>query len=254
MADKDKQHSLVVKFAERYGILPEKLITTLLATAFRQRDGQQPTLEQLVALLVVADQYNLNPFTKEIYAYPDKQNGIIPVVSVDGWTRIANEHPQFDGADFRFSEEMYEPQAGIRLHAWMEAVIHRKDREHPIVVREYAEEVYRLPLLVKRKDGPGSYEVKTPWQSHPKRMHRHKTWIQGLRYAFGFAGIYDQDEAERIMERDIAPDAEVVTEPQPQQKTRGTAAVKEKLMKQLAPTPASEAPPVVEPAKEAVPA
>ncbi|WP_414836262.1 recombinase RecT, partial [Escherichia coli] len=39
-----------------------------------------------------------------------------------------------------------------------------------------------------------------PWQSHPKRMLRHKAMIQCARLAFGFAGIYDKDEAERIVE------------------------------------------------------
>ena len=39
-----------------------------------------------------------------------------------------------------------------------------------------------------------------PWKSHPRRMLRHKAMIQCARLAFGFAGIYDQDEAERIAE------------------------------------------------------
>jgi len=39
-----------------------------------------------------------------------------------------------------------------------------------------------------------------PWQSHPKRMLRHKAMIQCARLAFGYGGIYDQDEAERIVE------------------------------------------------------
>jgi hypothetical protein len=39
-----------------------------------------------------------------------------------------------------------------------------------------------------------------PWKTHPKRMLRHKALIQCARLAFGFVGIYDQDEAERIIE------------------------------------------------------
>ena len=41
-----------------------------------------------MALLIVADQYGLNPFTREIFAFDDKRAGIVPVVSVDGWSRI----------------------------------------------------------------------------------------------------------------------------------------------------------------------
>jgi len=39
-----------------------------------------------------------------------------------------------------------------------------------------------------------------PWKSHPRRMLRHKAMIQCARLAFGYAGIYDADEAERIIE------------------------------------------------------
>src|SRR3546814_1461220 len=38
------------------------------------------------------------------------------------------------------------------------------------------------------------------WQSHPRRLVRHKATIQCERLAFGVGGIYDQDEAERIVE------------------------------------------------------
>src|SRR3546814_11476971 len=47
-----------------------------------------------------------------------------------------------------------------------------------------------------------------PWQSHPRRMLRHKATIQCARLAFGSGGIYEQDEAERIVESrviDVAP-------------------------------------------------
>lgn len=76
------------------------------ATAFKQRDGSAPTNDQMMVLLVVAEQYNLNPFTREIYAFPDRQNGIIPVVGVDGWSRIINEHPQHDGVEFVYADKM----------------------------------------------------------------------------------------------------------------------------------------------------
>lgn len=67
---------LIQRFAERFSVDPNKLFDTLKATAFKQRDGSAPTNEQMMALLVVADQYGLNPFTKEIFAFPDKQAGI----------------------------------------------------------------------------------------------------------------------------------------------------------------------------------
>ncbi len=44
------------------------------------------------------------------------------------------------------------------------------------------------------------YTVNGPWQTHTKRMLRHKALIQCSRIAFGFVGIYDEDEAQRIIE------------------------------------------------------
>jgi phage recombination protein Bet len=191
---KPKRTSLVEKMAGKFSIDPTKLMATLKATAFRQTNGPEVTDEQMAALLVVADQYGLNPFTREIYAFPDKRAGIVPVVGVDGWSRIINDHPASDGFEFRQSDKEITPEHGKPCPEWMEVVIHRKDRAHPIVVREYIEEVYRLPFI---KDGRA---ISGPWQTHTRRFFRHKTLIQGARLAYGFSGIYDEDEAERIIE------------------------------------------------------
>ena len=160
------------------------LVETLKATAFKAKEGVSDA--QMTALMVVANQYGLNPWTKEIYAYPDKQNGIVPVVGLDGWARIINTNQHFDGMDFEQDEES------------CTCTIYRKDRTRPIRVTEYLSECYRPAF--KSKEG---YEIKGPWQSHPKRMLRHKSMIQCARLAFGFGGIYDQDEAERIVENTV---------------------------------------------------
>lgn len=148
------------------------LTNTLKATAFKS--GTQVSDAQMTALLVVANQYGLNPFTREIYAFPDK-GGIVPVVGLDGWSRIINSHAQFDGMDFDQDADS------------CTCTIHRKDRSHPVRVTEWMAECKRNTV---------------PWTSHPKRMLRHKAMIQCARLAFGFTGIYEQDEAERILEAD----------------------------------------------------
>lgn len=189
---------LIQRFAERFSVDPNKLFETLKATAFKQRDGSAPTNEQMMALLVVADQYGLNPFTKEIFAFPDKQAGIIPVVGVDGWSRIINQHDQFDGMEFLTSDNKVTPDGAKESPEWMECIIYRRDRSHPVKITEYLDEVYRPPFEGNGKNGP--YRVDGPWQTHTKRMLRHKSMIQCSRIAFGFVGIFDQDEAERIIE------------------------------------------------------
>lgn len=167
--------SLIARMAERFGIDADKMLSTLKATAFKSEKGLDVSNEQMMALLVVAEQHGLNPWTKEIYAFPDRNAGIVPVVGVDGWSRIINSHPQFDGMEFREAQDS----------TWMECVIYRKDRSHPTAVKEWLSEC--------RRDT-------SPWKSHPHRMLRHKAMIQCARMAFGFSGIYDPDEAERIIE------------------------------------------------------
>ena len=184
------QARLIPRFAERYGVDADKLLVTLKNTAFRQDDNREITNEVMMSLLVVADQYKLNPFTREIFAFFDKKKGIIPVVSVDGWSRIINSHGEYAGIEFRYSDTFATPQHGKPCPEWCEALIYHKGRERPTVIREYLDEVY-----VGQRSGYNG-----PWQTHTKRMLRHKTLIQGARVAFGFSGIYDEDEAHRIVE------------------------------------------------------
>ena len=200
-SSKDESPSLVNRVASRYGIDPVKFFDSLKATAFKQRDGSAPTNEQMMALLIVAEQYRLNPFTKEIYAYPDRENGIIPVIGVDGWSRIINEHPQYDGVEFVYSNKLVQMRgAKVESPDWIECVMYRKDRTRPIRIKEFLDEVYRPPFQLKSKGG-NQYTMDGPWQTHTKRQLRHKALIQCARIAFGFSGIYDIDEDERIHEQ-----------------------------------------------------
>ncbi|MFZ7320583.1 phage recombination protein Bet [Comamonas jiangduensis] len=195
---------LSARLATRLQIDQQSFIQTVKSTAFKQSDNVQITDEQMLALLIVADQYKLNPFTKELYAYPDTRNGgVIPVVSVDGWIRIINEHPEFDGVEFNYSSDFVLMEGACAYaYEWAECSISRKDRSKPIVVREYLDECYRAPFKKRNNNSNTSYAINGPWQTHPKRLLRHKSLIQTGRVAFGFAGIYDADEAMRILDSD----------------------------------------------------
>lgn len=185
--------SLVSRFAAKFNVEPERMVATLKQVAFRQRPGRdnrpppEITNEQLMALLIVSEQYGLNPWTKEIYAFPDKNGGIVPVLGVDGWIRIINEHPQLRDLELKYPD--CEPEDPM---PWFTTIIWRKDREKPVEITEWLHECYRDT---------------EPWKTMPRRMLRHKSLIQCARVAFGFAGLYDPDEAERIANAiDVTPD------------------------------------------------
>jgi hypothetical protein len=84
-------------------------------------------------------------------------------ITVEGYSRILNNHPAFDGITFAQSEETVN---GIPI--WMECTIFRKDRSFPIMVREYFEEV------------KGEQAI---WQKMPRRMLRHRVMQQCARLA-----------------------------------------------------------------------
>jgi len=166
------RRSVLIDMATRFGMEPSAFEKTLRATVVPANCSQ----EQFAAFLLVAKQYDLNPLTKEIYAYPTRTGGIQPIVSIDGWANLINSHPQTNGIEF--DDNLADGKLiSITARIW------RKDRDKPCSVTEYLSECDN-----------GSQ----PWKKWPRRMLRHKALIQCARYAFGFAGIVDPDEADRI--------------------------------------------------------
>ena len=202
-------NDLVARFAEQYGFGEDELLNTLAQTAFRQQNGSVPTREQLLSLLSVADSYDLNPFIRQIYGLSDRRGGVLPVISVDGWTRVMNSYPQSDGMEFCYPDELVQFDEAMKpCHPWMECIVHRKDREHAIRVREYLDELYRPAVIKNGKKFPG------PWQTCPKRMLRHKCQIQAIRIAYGLSGLFEPDEAERLLETQMGESVPDLREPE----------------------------------------
>jgi len=195
MAEAESSRSVTVYMAEQYGMDPRAFEMTVRAVCLPQKAGDPPaTREEFAAFLLVAKEYDLNPLLKEIYGFRGK-GGIQPVVSIDGWSSLINRRPELDGIEF----DDHATPDGKGLSA-ITARIWRKDRSKPIVVTEYMEECKR-----------GT----EPWQKWPRRMLRHKALIQAARYAFGFTGIVDPDEAERLAVTRAETSAAVTSAPPP---------------------------------------
>jgi len=175
-APKAQGTSLIATLAGQYGLAPKAFEETIRKTVM----PSATTNEEFCAFLLVAHKYNLNPITREIYAFPKKGGGIQPIVGVDGWMNLVNSHPAFDGVEF---EDDWGKDGDAKAHLKsVTCKMYRKDRSRPIVVTEYLSEC--------RRDTE-------PWRNWPSRMLRHKAYIQCARVAFGFSGIVDEDEFER---------------------------------------------------------
>ena len=172
---------IIARSVLRSGLSYESFVKVLIQSALSGLNiWTQADLERL---LMVAERLKLDPLNNEIYAIesqtdPSKKSHIIFVVGVDGWSRIINSHPQFDGMRFIESEP-----GDDELPLYFECTIFRKDRKVATSVREYM------------------YEAHTnqgAWLTHPRRMLRHKAMIQCARICFGLSGFYDPDEAQRL--------------------------------------------------------
>lgn len=183
---------LLVEMADKYGLNAAEFSATVRKTCGMEK----ASAEEFAAFIMVAKEYDLNPLLKEIYAFPAKGGGIVPIVSIDGWVNLVNSHPSADGFEFEFEHS----EDGKELISCT-CRMYRKDRGRPVTVTEYLAECVRST---------------EPWKMK-HRMLRHKAMIQAARYAFGFSGIYDEDEGRKIAEmRDVTPaDESKPTPPKP---------------------------------------
>lgn len=170
--------------ASRLSVEEDKIMATLKGTVFKNASN-----EEMLALVVVANEYDLNPFLKEIYAFPAKGGGIVPIVSVDGWNKMLIRQPDFDGIEF----DMVDKDDGTP-HCCT-ATVYVKGRSRPVKITEYFDECYRKT---------------EPWENMPRRMLRNRTLCQASRVAFGFAGVQTEDEAASIIDISTEPAPKVV--------------------------------------------
>jgi len=181
------------KMAARLDVSAEVLKKTLMATAFSLCKDEA----QFLSAVIVANTYQLNPILKEMTAFPGKSGGVVPIVMIDGWIKLVNRQDNYDGVELIENENKDGEKNNSKTTLdSVTAKFYLKGREHAVVITEYMDECY---------DG-----TKGPWQKWPRRMLRHKAYIQGARVAFGFTGIYDEDEAARIREGEAI---EAVAEP-----------------------------------------
>src|SRR5947209_6318736 len=93
--------SAIEKLASNFGIESSKVLEILKGTVIKpDKDGRQATTEEVAAFIIVCNQYGLNPFVREIYAFVGRGGAVVPIVGIDGWVSLVNRHPQFDGCEF----------------------------------------------------------------------------------------------------------------------------------------------------------
>ena len=159
----------------------------------KNQHGAQATNAELAIVTGVCATYGLNPLVKECAAFVSGGK-LSVVVMVDGWYKLVNRRPEFDGVEF---DDKFDDKGNL---ASITCRMFIKGRERPVCVTEY---------MAECRDPKSSV-----WQKWPGRMLRHKAYIQCARMAFGISEVIDDDEASRIAansprEKDITPTKQI---------------------------------------------
>ena len=117
----------------------------------------------ILTLLRMMQSLHLDPLCEEIgfTQYDDGQWQVF--ITIEGCSKLLNQHPQFNGLVFTQSDTLIDG-----VPEWIECAIYRKDRTVPTTVREYLTEV------------KGENEI---WRKMPRRMLRHRALQQCVRLA-----------------------------------------------------------------------
>lgn len=117
----------------------------------------------ILNLLRTMQSLHLDPLCEEIgfIQYEDGQWQVL--ISIEGCSKLLNQHSQFNGLTFTQSDTLVDG-----VPEWIECAIYRRDRITPTVVREHLVEV--------RGDN-------AIWQKMPRRMLRHRALQQCVRLA-----------------------------------------------------------------------
>ena len=182
LAKKDG-HAIVHQLGEQWGIEPLKVMSLLKSTVLKTKRGDPDASDaEAAAFLVVCNEYNLNPFIKQIYGFRSKRGTIESMVPIDGWASIVNGRQECDGFEF---EDHHDDEGNLLS---ITCRMFRKDRNHSGEVTEYMNECF---------------QDKDTWRKWPHRMLQHKAFIQCARLTYSLSGIYDEDEAERIRDAEV---------------------------------------------------
>jgi phage recombination protein Bet len=111
----------------------------------------------------------LNPFLKEIWYVPS----VGVMAARDGYLRVANDHPQFDGMETRVERDERNVPIKATCTVW------RKDRNHPVICEAFYSEY--------KKGG-------NVWSTYPSAMISKVAEVLALKRSFAINGVVTQEE------------------------------------------------------------
>jgi phage recombination protein Bet len=225
-----KKPSLLEKMADEYSLDTLKFWEGIKATiAPTKKDGALASDAEIMTFLMVANQYKLNPFLREIHGFVGKGGKVQVIVGIDGWIKMVNRRADYGGFDMLHKLDEKGNLASITCRMKV------KDDSVALGVR-----IVEMTEYMSECKMPG----KEPWEKWPARMLHHKAFIQAARYAFGITEFIDEDEGERYAtEIDVTPGKSAFSPPQQKKEESAGTMAEERRPTEHAAVPAAEAAP-----------
>lgn len=143
---------------------------------------------QLSMFLEVCKRTGLDPFLKEIWFVAEKS---MIMAARDGYLRVANEHPMFDGIETRVERDDRMCPVKAVCTVW------RKDRTHPTICEAYYNE----------------YKAGSPvWTKYPSAMISKVAEVLALKRSFAINGVVSEEEMGGADDRGSAEAAQTVAQ------------------------------------------
>lgn len=175
---------IIQEVADYWGVDPARVMD--LGRSFIKVKGQyQVPASKVLEFLMICREHKLNPATREIYgfySYSNRNGWTLQTgVEIDGWLKLANQHPQYDAFEIEHHFAVNSKGERIKLATSCTVRVFRKDRSRPTTLTLDMDE----------------WQEETPvWNKKPNWQLGVKAIKHGLRCAFGFAGIGDLDVEE----------------------------------------------------------
>ncbi len=169
--------------------------------------GRLRPYEDLAFFLIFANQYNLNPFKKEIYAtYQKVKKGnqwieqITPITSIHGLRRLARQskNPRYaytGDAELVIDEKGMPSSAKVPVYGLFEG------DTTPIKLGSYT--AYYDEFVKTKTDKDGSVYVTGKWKTAPKMMLTKCAEANAIRQCFDISGLYIEEEI-------VGPDDKII--------------------------------------------
>jgi hypothetical protein len=134
------------------------------------------TDSQFKMFIEICKTTGLNPFLKEIWFV----KGVGIMAARDGYLRVANDHPMFDGMETRVERDSKNVPVKAVCTVW------RKDRNHPIVCEAYYNEYAKQSQV---------------WQTYKSAMISKVAEVLALKRSFAINGVVTEEEIGTESER-----------------------------------------------------